>query len=73
MAIDERADVTPQYSILDETVVDSTTALGSSNTSTKKTVLETNEFEYSLEEKKLLRRINYITTPFIFIIVFLQV
>ncbi|KAG2224708.1 hypothetical protein INT45_009023 [Circinella minor] len=72
MSIDERADVTPQYSVLDETVVDSTTALGSSNTSTRKTVLETDEFEYSPEEKKLLRRINYITTPFIFIIVFLQ-
>ena len=73
MAIDERADVTPQYSILDETIIDSTTALGSSNTDTKNTVLGTEEFEYSLEEKKLLRRINYITTPFIFIIVFLQV
>ena len=73
MAIDGRADVTPQYSILDETIVGSTTVLDSSNASTEKTELGTEKFEYSPEEKKLLRRINYITIPFIFIIVFLQV
>ncbi|KAI9272729.1 major facilitator superfamily domain-containing protein [Phascolomyces articulosus] len=33
---------------------------------------EEDEFVYSPEEKKLLKKMNWITTPFIFIIVFLQ-
>ena len=31
------------------------------------------EFVYSLEEERLLKKINYTTIPFIFIVVFLQV